>query len=220
MKPLGKRWRSDLRKRLPWLLAGGLIASLVLGTLRDPNFWLTPDQCGDTLFRAKKYQEAAKAYVDPIRIGAAQYRDGDFEAAAKTFARVPGAIGAFDEGNALLFHGNYNGAIAAYQRALSVQPGWQTAKENMAIAVARKKVLEASGGDREKEQTDSDKPDEIVMDQKGENKKSAPDMAAEGPATDEDLQVTWLRRVQTTPGDFLKAKFSYQAGLTKNGGTK
>jgi Ca-activated chloride channel family protein len=90
----------------------------------------------------------------------------------------------------------------------------------MAIAFARKKVLEAVGGDREKEQTDSDKPDEIVMDQKGDNKKSAPDLAAEGPATDEDLQVTWLRRVQTNPGDFLKAKFAYQAGHLKNGGTK
>jgi Ca-activated chloride channel homolog len=220
MKPLGTPWTSDVRKRLPWLLAGGLIALLVLGTLRDHNFWLTPDQHGDALFRAKKYKEAAKTYADPIRIGAAQYRDGDFQAAAKTFARVPGAIGAFNEGNALLFHGNYNGAIAAYQRALSVQPGWQPAEENMAIAVARKKVLETSGGDREKEQTDSDEPDEIVMDQKGENKKSAPDLAAEGPATDEEFQVTWLRRVQTTPGDFLKAKFAYQAGLVKNGGAK
>jgi Ca-activated chloride channel homolog len=220
MKPSSQRWRSDLRKRLPWLLAGGLIALLVLGTLRNPNFWLTPDQHGDALFRAKKYKEAAKAYADPIRIGAAQYRGGDFEAAAKTFARVPGAIGAFDEGNALLFHGNYDGAIAAYQRALSVQPGWQPAEENLAIAVARKKVLEASGGDREKEQTDSDEPDEIVMDQKGGNKKSTPDLAAEGPANDQEFQVTWLRRVQTTPGDFLKAKFAYQAGLVKNGGTK
>jgi Ca-activated chloride channel homolog len=220
MKPMGKWWTSDALKWLPWLLAGCLIASLVVGTLRDPNFWLTPDQRGDALFRAKKYKEAAKAYADPIRIGAAQYRDGDFEAAAKTFARVPGAIGAFDAGNALLFHGNYDGAILAYQRALSARPGWPLAEENMAIAVARKKALDAAGGDREKEQTDSDEPDEIVMDQKGENKKSAPDLAAEGPATNEDLQATWLRRVQTTPGDFLKAKFAYQAGHTENGGAK
>jgi Ca-activated chloride channel homolog len=182
MKPLGKRWTSDVRKRLPCLLAGGLFALLVLGTLRDSNFWLTSDQHGDALFRAKKYKEAAKAYVDPIRIGAAQYREGDFEAAAKTFARVPGAIGAFDEGNALLFHGNYDGAIAAYQRAISVQPGWQPAE----------------GGKQE------------IYTRPGSRRTG----------TDEDLQVTWLRRVQTTPGDFLKAKFAYQAGLAKNGGAK
>jgi Ca-activated chloride channel family protein len=29
--------------------------------------------------------------------------------------------------------------------------------------------------------------------------------------SDEDLRATWLRRVQTTPGDFLRAKFAYQA---------
>jgi Ca-activated chloride channel homolog len=220
MKPLDKPRTLHPRKWALWLPAGSLIALLIAGTVRDPDFWFTPDQRGDALFKAKKYQEAAKMYTDPIRIGAAQYRNGDFEAAAKTFARVPGAIGAFDAGNALLFHGKYDGAIAAYQRALSTRPKWKPSEENMAIAVARKKALEASGEDREKEQTDSDEPDEIVMNLRGQNKKTAPDLSAEGPATDEDLQATWLRRVQTTPGDFLKAKFAYQAGHAEKRGSK
>jgi Ca-activated chloride channel family protein len=29
--------------------------------------------------------------------------------------------------------------------------------------------------------------------------------------SDADLRATWLRRVQTSPGDFLQAKFAYQA---------
>ena len=29
--------------------------------------------------------------------------------------------------------------------------------------------------------------------------------------SDAELQATWLRRVQTTPGDFLRAKFNFQA---------
>jgi Ca-activated chloride channel family protein len=34
---------------------------------------------------------------------------------------------------------------------------------------------------------------------------------AGGEVSDEELRATWLRRVQTTPGDFLRAKFAYQA---------
>jgi Ca-activated chloride channel homolog len=29
--------------------------------------------------------------------------------------------------------------------------------------------------------------------------------------SDAELRATWLRQVQTTPGDFLRAKFAYQA---------
>ena len=95
---------------------------LVIGTWRNPNFWLTADQRGDVLFRSGKFAEAAKAYADPWRIGVAQYRNGDFEAAAKTFARVPGANGAYDQGNAWLMRGKYDAAIESYDRALEIGP--------------------------------------------------------------------------------------------------
>jgi tetratricopeptide (TPR) repeat protein len=108
------------------LLAGVLLA----GTWRNPHFWLTPDEEGERLFKEKHYAQAAKAYADPWRIGAAQYRDGEFEAAAKTFARVPGADGAFDQGNAWLTRGNYAAAVASYDRALGFRPGWKEAEEN------------------------------------------------------------------------------------------
>src|SRR5262249_36593215 len=96
-----------------------LVAGLALGTWGNPNFWRTPDQGGEALLRKGKFAEAAKAYSDPWRKAVAQYRNGDFEAAAKTFARVPGPEGAFDQGNAWLMHGKYDEAIASYDRALS-----------------------------------------------------------------------------------------------------
>ena len=117
-------------------------------------------------------------------------------------------------------HGKYDAAIAAYDRALSLRPGWQEAGENKALAIARKKVLEASGENREEEAADAYEADEIVFDQKGENKSRTPDLASEGPASDADLQSTWLRRVHTTPGDFLKAKLAYQAAHTEPKETK
>lgn len=195
------------------VVAGVLVViGLEVGTLRNPNFWSTTDQRGDALMHERKFADAAKAYSDPWHVGTAQYGNGDFEAAAKTFARVPGAKGAFDQGNAWLMHGNYDAAVASYDRALGFQPGWKDAEENKALALARKAKIENSGKDREKEATNAYKPDEVVFDQKGQNSKpQEPAELSSGESSDEELRATWLRRVQTTPGDFLRAKFAYQA---------
>jgi Ca-activated chloride channel homolog len=196
------------------LIAGVLLA----GTWRNPHFWLTADQKGARLFAEKRYAEAAKVYTDPWRIGVAQYRDGAFETAARTLARVPGADGAFDQGNAWLMRGNYAAAVASYDRALDFRPGWKEAEENKALALARKKMLEDSNKDAGEEQQGDDDPGKIVFDlKKGEDKGGKPVEMAEGKLSDEQMRALWLRRVQTTPGDFLRAKFSYQAAA---GGTE
>lgn len=191
------------------------VVVLVAGTIRHPHFWLTADQRGDWLMREQRYAEAAKAYSDPWRIGVAQFRNGDFKGAAKTFARVPGANGAYDQGNAWLMAGAYTGAVASYDRALGFRPGWKEAEENKALALARQKLLDDSSQDADQEQTGQDKPDEIVFDaKKGEDKtdpKQKPLELAAEKLSEEQLRATWLRHVQTTPGQFLRAKFSYQA---------
>lgn len=184
---------------------------LAIGSWRNTAFWIKPERRGDALMREKKFAEAARIYTDPHHIATAQYRDGDFEAAAKTFARVPGAVGAFDQGNAWLMHGAYDRAIASYDRALGFRKGWQEAEENKALALARKAKMDASSKDRAIEQTDAYTPDKIVFDQKGDDKKGEPTEMAGGEVSDAELRASWLRRVQTTPGDFLRAKFAYQA---------
>ena len=71
--------------------------------------------------------------------------------------------------------------------------------------------MKESGKDAEEESTEADKPDEIVFDQKDGNRQSKPVELSEEKFSNEELRATWLRRVQTTPGDFLRAKFAYQA---------
>jgi Ca-activated chloride channel family protein len=203
--------RPSVQKWIGFAFVLLFFAALLVGTMRNPEFWLTADQRGDRLLRKKDFVAAAKAYADPWRIAVAQYRNGDFEAAARTFARVPGAIGAFDQGNAWLMHGNYPAAVQSYDRALGFRPGWQEAIDNKALALARQKLIDAAGEHRAEESADAYKPDEIVMDQKGDDKKGEPTPMNGAPMSDEELRTTWLRRVQTTPGDFLRAKFAYQA---------
>lgn len=187
------------------------LAILAVGSWRDPEFWRSYDQQGDALMRAGSYREAAEVYADPWRIGVAQYRNGDFKAAARSFARVPGATGAFNQGNALLMHGAYDDAIKSYDSALGFHPDWQEAGDNRALALARKQKIEDAGRDRDQEQADAYTPDDLVFDQKGDDRKGEPQTLNAEELSDAELRSTWLRRVQTSPGDFLRAKFAYQA---------
>ena len=193
------------------------VAILLAGTLLHTDFWSTPDQRGERLMRAKDYKAAAKTFADPWHIGMAQYRNGDFEAAAHTFARVPGAAGAYDQGNAWLMHGGYDAAVASYDRALGFKPGWKEAEENKALALARKAAIEGSGENRDQEQADAYDPDDVKFDQKGDDKKGEPVELSQGQMSDDALRASWLRRVKTTPGDFLRAKFAWQAADAANG---
>jgi Ca-activated chloride channel family protein len=213
IKGMNRLYTARKAKGVRWWAGAGLAAFAILllvGTMFCPHFWLTADQRGDLLLRKKAFAEAAKTYTDPWRVGTAQYRNGDFEAAAKSFARVPGASGAFGEGNAQLMHGQYDQAISSYDRALGLRPGWKEAEENKALAGARKAKLNASAQGREQEQTDAYTPDKVVLDQKGGEKEESPmDLSAER-MSDEAMRAAWLRRVQTSPSDFLRAKFAYQ----------
>jgi Ca-activated chloride channel family protein len=212
----GRQRSLPLRSFVP--SAVGLLFLLILafGTVRNPQFWQTADQRGDRLFAEKKFAEAAKAYADPWRIGVAQYRDGEFEAAAKTFARVPGADGAFNRGNAWLMRGKYDKAIESYDRALGFHPGWKEAEDNKALAIARKEMLAASSKYRNDESANAYKPDKVVFDKQGAKKQEKePEVMNGKKMSDAELRALWLRRVQTTPGDFLRAKFAYQAAVAE-----
>jgi Ca-activated chloride channel family protein len=191
---------------------------LAVGTVRNPDFWNRADRRGDALVRRNKFEEAAKTYTDPMRQGIAFYRAGNFEKAAKAFVRVPDAAGAFNQGNALLMHGAYDQAIAAFDRALGFRPGWAEAEENRALAVARRDRIKKQAGDQGADQ----EPDQIVVDlnAKHSDKKKANSSIEADKLSDEEVQATWLRRVQTTPGDFLRLKFAYQTQAKKEAGQK
>lgn len=69
--------------------------------------------------------------------GAAAYRKGDFARAAEAYGAVDGADAHYNRGNALARQGDYEGAIAAYDQALRLNPG-------MADALANKRAVEAA----------------------------------------------------------------------------
>ncbi|MEM6279636.1 MAG: tetratricopeptide repeat protein [Verrucomicrobiota bacterium] len=180
---------------------------MVLAASTWIGVWFTPDQEGQRLYRTGEYAAAAEAFEDPLWKGMAWYRAAEFEKAATQFARRDTAEAHFNRGNALVFRGKYEEAVAAYERAIEKRPDWKEAKENREIAALRAEATKAEGGDMGDQKIGAD---EIKFDNQKRDTGEDTEINTEEASTSQDVQALWLRRVQTSPADFLKAKFSYQ----------
>jgi Ca-activated chloride channel family protein len=183
------------------------------------DLWLTRDQQAQRLFDAGEYAEAAGRFAEPMRVGMAWYRAGDFERAAAAFGRLTSAEAHFNRGNALLLQGAYDEAVTAYDQALAQRPGWASATENRQLALARKERLappeDDAGGTGGRLEAD-----EILFDTTGRTDRAQGEQTAEEPGaglTDAQLRDLWLRRVETRPADFLRARFARQIQLRSEG---
>lgn len=77
--------------------------------------------------------------------GVQAYRNGDFAGARKQFEGIDNDAGWYNLANALARQGNYDEAIAAYDRALALHPGMADAVANRAVVDAARK-RKSSGG--------------------------------------------------------------------------
>jgi len=176
----------------------------------DSGLWLTSDQKGQRLMRSGEYGEAARKFTDPLRRGTALYRAGEFEAAAAAFSPADLADAHFNRGNSLVMLGKYLDAVSAYDRALERRPHWKEAEENREIARIRAQRMEVQGGDMTGGMLGAD---EIVLSENGDSGSDGEKVVREDreqPLSDEQLRELWLRRVQTSPADFLRSKFAHQ----------
>jgi Ca-activated chloride channel homolog len=171
------------------------------------GFLLSADQQAQRLLLHGDAPAAAKRFRHPAWQAAALYRAGDFKQAAGVYAGLPGAEAAYNQGNALLMSGSYEAAIARYDAALQQRPGWRAAEDNRTIARRRRDRIHHEGADMSGGMIGADKG--FRFDQ------GAPQNQQERPQMQESfagdgMQDIWLRRVQTRPADFLRAKFAYQ----------
>ena len=174
------------------------------------DLWFTSDQQGQRHFQREEFAGAAQTFRDPMWVGVAWYRAGEFEKAAQAFGRLDSAEADYNQGNAWLMRGKYDDAVASYDRALEKRPDWKEAEVNRALAIARGSRVEQKGGDMGDQTIGADK---IVFD-KGSNKDGQDTEVSGGKAlSDQEMQALWLRRVQTRPADFLRSKFAYQRAL-------
>jgi Ca-activated chloride channel family protein len=198
-----------------WCLWG---ASPVCAAASWLDLWLTPPQQAQRLFERGDYAAAAQRFVDPLRAGVAWYRAGEFERAAVVFGQLDTAVGHFNRGNALIMQGKYEAAIEAYDAAVARRPGWRRAEENRELARARLARLAPSDDDAGGTGGQL-AADEIVYDASGRVARGGTAVGDEGSSglTEAQARELWLRRVQTRPADFLRARFARQLVLDAAG---
>lgn len=171
------------------------------------DLWSMPDQRGRRLMAQARYADAAAAFADPMWQGVARFRAGEFKRAGQVFGGLDTADSAYDQGNALVMQGKYDEAVARYDRALALRPGWADAEANRTLARLRAERLRHPGGDLGDQREGAD---EIVYDRKGKRPDGQSTEAAGAPMSDEAVRALWLKRVQTQPSDFLRSRFAWQ----------
>ncbi len=99
------------------------------------QLWQRRDQRARAALASGDLAQARALAPDPSLRGAAAYRSKDYAAAAQDFATGDNADAQYNRGNALAMAGDYETALAAYDKALAQEP-------DMADALANRKTVE------------------------------------------------------------------------------
>jgi Ca-activated chloride channel family protein len=94
------------------------------------SLWQNDDQRAMQLYRQGEHQQAAELFSNPSWQSAAKYRAGDFNAAAEGWQQQGGDTAAYNRATALARQGQYEEALAAYDRVLEQSPDHQDARFN------------------------------------------------------------------------------------------
>ncbi len=170
--------------RKGWLAVQLLFAFSLLGPMTQPayadaadaqtsiarniidwkNLWSSPDQKAMKAFDAGDNKNAAENFTRPDWKASAQYREGDFAAAAKTLENTNSSDGFYNRGNALARLGKLEDAIKAYDRALEID------ESNGDAVYNREQAQQALEKQQDPEQQNSQKQDEKQQDNQKQDK--------------------------------------------------
>jgi len=202
-------------RKLGWaLFITSLLMLLVSTQQRVDWFWqdlfLSRDQQGHGLFERGQYHLAALRFENPEWRATAYYAAEAFQQAAAIWADIPGAQAHFKRANALAHLKDYAGAADGYRLALQLKPDWLAAQENLALMLALAETPEAIA-DYGAEKASKVGADEIVFsNDKQRMAQAKEEVSVQGGLSSQEINALWMRRLQSTPADFLRLKFRYQ----------
>jgi Ca-activated chloride channel family protein len=167
-----KSWLPSL---LPLLLPVLLtLQPSTANAFESKDLWKTPDQQAAALLPTDP-QAAAEKFEDPMWKAAAQYRAGNFAAAAEAYSQFDSADAHYNRGNALAKANKLDEAIAAYETALQKDPSLSDATHNKEILEAIKKSQEQqqqSGDDKQNQNGDQDEQNQDAQNNDSQNGQS------------------------------------------------
>lgn len=176
------------------------------------DVWISRDQQGQWYFARQQYAKAAQRFEHPAWQASAFYAAEHFATAAQLWSQQQGPVALFNRANALAHLRDYASAADSYKLALQLQPQWPQARANLELVTVLARQAEPIGdfSDQGKAQLAAD---DYVFEPEGSLRLSqAQDSALDpvGALSSEEIRALWLRRLQSTPADFLRRKFHYQ----------
>lgn len=219
--------------------AGLLVLSLGFAADARANAWddlwkRRDQQARDALDEGRSGDAAALAR-DPALAAEARFREGDYAGAAGRWSGLEDANAQYNLGNALAHAGRLEEAMAAYDRALALDPGMEDALVNRALVEqAQQSESEQSSGEGEQDEGDPQSSDQEAEDSQqqagdgesegeprdsqeseGEQPGNEPTgeedaMAQAWSEEDEQAMEQWLRRIPDDPGGLLRRKFQLE----------
>ena len=118
------------------------------------SLWQNSDQRAMQLYQQGDHQQAAELFNDPSWQSAAKYRAGDFSAAAEGWQQQGGETATYNHATALARQGQYDEALAAYDRLLKQSPDHQDARFNRQAIEDWLKQQEQQQQDSQQEKAD------------------------------------------------------------------
>lgn len=109
------------------------------------------------LLKEEKFAEAEKTFTRDDWKAVASYRGKNFNIASEQFKHLGGELGFYNQGNALAYLGQFQEAIAAYDKAIKLNPKHADAIYNRDLL---KKLLEENKNNQDQNQQDQNKKEQ------------------------------------------------------------
>jgi Ca-activated chloride channel family protein len=195
---LGDRWQDAgpwlTLLLIPVMLVGfrrGLIFVFALGLLPAllpqnaeagwwEDMWQRKDQQAWAALQNGEAERAAALARDPNIAAQGWYRSGDYEQAGHSWSAVPGADGHYNRGNALALQGNLDGAIAAYEDALEIDPDLEDAIYNKNVVEQMKQEQEQQQQQQQDQQGEGESQEDPSGEQNSEAGEQEPSEQEDG----------------------------------------
>ncbi|MDG1782928.1 MAG: VWA domain-containing protein [Porticoccaceae bacterium] len=154
------------------LIAPLLFIAQPVEALEWQDLWQTPDQQASEAMKAEDYEAAKDLFEDSRWRGSAAFKAGDFDQAIADFSQDDSAIGDYNHGNALAKAGDLEGAIEAYNNALSKEPKMEDARFNLDLVEQLKDQQDQDQQNQEQQNQEQQDQDQQSQEQQDQDQQS------------------------------------------------
>lgn len=134
-----------------------LLSSCSSYAFKWQDLWQTPNQQAQQLMNNNKFSEAELLFTDKAWQSVAAYRSQHYKRAVELSKTLDNEMGWYNQGNALAQLNQFEEAIKAYDKALSLNPGNKDAVFNRELL---KKLLEKKQEEQKNSDQSQDKKNE------------------------------------------------------------